>query len=39
LRPLIPLSAATLRFIRVSQREKFASHLGAFSFGNSITLA
>jgi hypothetical protein len=36
LRPLIPLSAATLRFIRVSQREKFASHLGAFSFGNSI---
>ena len=23
-------------FIRVSQREKFASHLGAFSFGNSI---
>ena len=29
-------SAATLRFIRVSQREKFALHLGAFSFGNSI---
>jgi len=31
--------AISLRFIRVSQREKFASHLGAFSFGNSITLA
>ena len=34
-RPLIPLSVA-LRFIRVSQREKFAAHLSAFSSGNSI---
>ena len=35
-RPLIPLSVA-LRFIHVSQNEKFAAHLGAFSSGNSIT--
>ena len=30
-------SSATLRFIHVSQNEKFAAHLGAFSSGNSIT--
>jgi hypothetical protein len=29
-------SAATLRFIHVSQNEKFAAYLGAFSSGNSI---
>jgi len=35
-RPLIPLSVALLRFIHVSQNEKFAAHLGAFLSGNSI---
>jgi len=28
--------SATLRFIHVSQNEKFAAHLGAFLSGNSI---
>ncbi len=33
------IDPVALRFIHVSQNEKFAAHLGAFLSGNSISLS